>query len=51
MAKRVAWFTVLCVALVLGSLVAQESADSTAWQPARTPDGQPDIQGGLGELR
>ena len=41
MAKRVVWSAVLCVALVVGSLVAQEPA----WQPARTPDEQPDIQG------
>ena len=45
MAKRVVWFAVLSLALVVGSLVAQESADSPAWQPLRTPDGQPDIQG------
>ena len=43
---------VLTVGLVLAgwasdiySLTAQELVGSTAWQPPRTPDGQPDIQG------
>ena len=45
MPKKVVSYVVLGVSVVAGSLVAQEPGDSTTWQAARTPDGQPDIQG------
>ena len=32
-------------ALGIGTLTAQEPAESVEWTPPRTPDGQPDIQG------
>ena len=52
MTKRGVGAVVLAVACVLtlwglglNAVRAQESAESPAWQPPRTPDGQPDIQG------
>ena len=52
MTKRGVGAVALAVACVLtlwglglNAVRAQESAESPAWQPPRTPDGQPNIQG------